>query len=292
MIRFYFIILSLFIDTVHAQDKLARPSDISLKGSVRVEELNSPIGKINLRWPRTLEASFGRTPSRAMVDAARTVSRALKSSAFPRELQIIDQTWEVIFIEGELHSNEIPMQLISNCHPGWMTPPSNIYIVGDRVAAGCGSGGNRKSQLVADSDLTEVLVHELGHAVEFILLGNNFGGDRMRAEGFATWFEAYASNFSTYLNQRELRRKNALAAEYSYKMSPNVFTFQGSGMDYARASLYFSAIESKYGLGGVMRLYKRLPSTGGLLIEAIKKEFNWDEKELDREVKAVIGKFK
>lgn len=279
-----------FVVQAQNSDNLARPEDITLKGSVRSEVLNSPIGTVNLRWPRSLEAQFGRTPSRAMVDAANTVSKALKSSAFPKQLQLINQKWEVIFIGGELRAGEIPMQLISNCHPGWMTPPANIYIVGDRIAGGC--GGAKKSAQVADADLTEVLVHELGHAVEFILLGNAFGGDRMRAEGFATWFETYAAGFSSYLNPRELKKRNAMAAEYSFKKQPTVFTFSGSGEDYSRASLYFSAIEEKYGLGGVMRLYSRIPKTGGLLVPAISEEMRWSEKDLNNEVLKLISKYK
>ncbi len=288
----YSLIFGSYNLSAQPSDNLAKPSDITSKGSIRSEDLNTPMGTVHLRWPRILEASFGRTPSRAMVDATRTVSRALKASVFPKELQAINQEWQVVFIGGDLTEGEIPSNLISNCHPGWMTPPSNIYIVGDRIAGGCNGGNNHKSAQVADSDLTDVLVHELGHAVEAILLGNAFQGDRMRAEGFATWFESYASNYSTYLNQREIRKRNAGLAAMSLKGSPNVFMFGGSPYDYGRASIYFSAIEEKYGLSGIMRLYTRMGKTGGRLMPAIQEEFSWNEKDLSREVEKVIGKYR
>lgn len=272
-------------------NNLAKPSDITLKGSIRSEELNTALGTVHLRWPRTLEASFGRTPSRAVVDATMTVSRALKSSVFPKELQVIKQDWQVVFIGGDLRVGEIPMQLINNCHPGWMTAPANIYIVGDRIAGGCGTGPNKSAQ-VADADLTEVLVHELGHAVEAILLGKSFEGDRMRAEGFATWFESYASSYSTYLNQREIRHRNSALASFSLKESPGIFTFRGSPYDYARGSLYFSAVEEKFGLSGIMRLYTRMQKTRGQLMPAIQEEFRWTEKDLAAEVSRVVDKYK
>ncbi len=271
---------------------LAKPSDITLKGSVRTEVLNTSLGKVNLRWPRALEVSFGRTPSRAMADASRTVSRALKASVFPSRLQSISQEWQVVFIGKELEAGEIPRELISNCHPGWMTPPANIYIVGDRIAAGCSSNAQRKSELLADSDLTGVVVHELGHAIEAILLTQGFQGDRMRAEGFATWFESYASNFSSYLNQRAIRKRNAELAERSFLTNPDDFLFQGSAFDYARASLYFSAIEEKYGLSGIIRLYNRMEKTGGKLMPAIMEEFHWSDKDLNGEVLKAIKKYK
>ena len=42
---------------------------------------------------------FGRTPVRAMQDAAKSVSRALKKNAFPLELQRFDLDWDVVFMD-------------------------------------------------------------------------------------------------------------------------------------------------------------------------------------------------
>jgi hypothetical protein len=127
-----------------------------------------------------------------MADAARTIARIISKPAFPAEVRRLKFDWQVIFMDGKLPETQIPEVLARSCHPGWMTPPANIYIVAQRVAGDCG-GGQEQVPRVADSTLAAVLVHEIAHAIEYHLLGPAFGGDRMRAEGFATWFTDYAS---------------------------------------------------------------------------------------------------
>ncbi len=272
-----------------SNDHLASPEEIKLGGSVRREEMNSPLGTISLRWPRTAETFFGRTPVRAMADAARTVSRVLKLSSFPSEVQNMNIKWNVVFMDENLPEGQIPTHLISNCHPGWMTPPGNIYIVAQRIAAGCGGGASSKSS-VADSDLTEVLIHEMGHAVEALILKSKMYGapdSRLRAEGFATWFETYASQYSSILNQREIKSRTAKLALTSLNSSPKVFNFSGSAYDYARASMYFSTVEQKYGLRGISRLYLKLQTSNNDLLGGINAEFGIKGTELELEVQKV-----
>ena len=175
--------------------QLAAPEDIELKGNIRRERLNSSLGPIDLRWPRTAETLFGRTPLRAMADAARTVSKASRTSAFPSEIQGLNIEWKVVFMDADLPSTQIPAQLRNNCHPGWMTPPANIYIVAQRIAGNCGDQKTVKSS-VADSQLTETLVHEIAHVLEYHLLKKKPPSfNRMRSEGFATWFETFAAQY-------------------------------------------------------------------------------------------------
>ena len=267
---------------------LAKPEEIDLGKSIRREEINSPVGKITLRWSRSLEGLFGRTPVRAMVESAKTVSHVIRSSAFPSSIQNMNLNWNVVFIDDNLPDNQIPTQLITNCHPGWMTPPANIYIVAQRIAAGC--GGERSTQSDADRMLTEVLVHEMGHALEFYMLPQNNPSDRMRAEGFATWFEIYASQFSSLMNQREITKRTALSAAYAIKSSPQSFSFSGSGADYARASMYFSAIESRLGLRGIISLYEQINNGSASIFEASSKKLGINQEQLDKEVLKFIEK--
>lgn len=265
---------------------LAAPEEILLSGNIRREALNSPLGPINIRWPRKIERLFGRTPLRAMTDAAQTVSKALRRGSIPNSLQLLSLPWQVVFLDAELPETQIPAYLVSNCHPGWMTPPANIYIVGQRVAGGC--GGTTKSTGVADSELTEVLIHEIGHAVEYALLrGAANPEERMRKEGFATWFESYASDFSSLLHRREVESKLQEAAKFSINSSPT-FIFKGTFEDYARASMFFRTVEARRGLQSVFDLYKEV-GKGLSLYQAIEKSLGWNQLTLQNEVRKYLS---
>lgn len=265
---------------------LAKPEEIELDGNIRTEQLNSTVGTIKLRWPRKVESLFGRTPLRAMTDSANTLGRALKNNAFPIKIQNLNMTWNVVFMDESMPKTQIPTSLVTNCHPGWMTPPANIYIVSERVAGGCGA--NRSTASVADATLSQVLIHEMGHAVEFYMLDKDAPMDKVRAEGFATWFERYASQYSSILNAGQITRQHFEAARYAIRQSPNVFSFQGSFEDYARASLYFSAMTSPRGLQGLTDVYTLMNAKGLPLIPAILSEFSWDERRLYREIEQIL----
>ena len=268
---------------------LAAPDQIDLKGSIREENITSPIGKISLRWPRSAEEYFGRTPLRATIEAARAVSRAIKRSSIPSDVQRLSLDWKIVFMDAAMPSNQVPTQLITNCHPGWMTPPANIYVVAQRIAGGC--FGGRSSTSVADNELSEVLVHEMGHAVEYYLLKGNGGVDRQRAEGFATWFEEFAARSSSLLDASEIKSKQYSLAKDSFRRSPDSFSFSGDAFDYARASMYFHAIEARFGTDSVMAVYKNMAETGIPFSQAVEESLGLNSQALDHEVKKlVLGK--
>lgn len=265
---------------------LARPQEIELNGNTRRETMNSPVGRINLRWPRKVETLFGRTPMRAMTDAAQTVGKALRRGSVPSSIQNVNLEWQVVFLDAELPETQIPSYLISNCHPGWMTPPANVYIVGQRVAGGC--GGPKVSTGVADAQLTEVLVHEMGHAIEYALLaGKSNPDERMRKEGFATWFESYAADSSSFLSRSELLQRMKAETKRSYETNPGFF-FQGSSEDYSRAAAHFAAVEARRGVSGVFEIYRSVEK-GQLLAPAIQQAIGWNQETLEQEIQKFAG---
>jgi len=268
---------------------LAPPDQVEISGSERRVEMSSSVGRITLRWPRTSERLFGRTPERAMADAARAVSRALRSSGFPAKVQNLDLQWNVVFMDAELPGTQVPSYLVNNCHPAWMTPPANIYVVSQRVAAGCGGAPPPRPSEV-DAQLAEVLIHEMGHAVEAQIMGARFARDRdrMRSEGFATWFEAYASDFSSVIRRGSVRDKHFQAARHSINASPEQFFFRGSGGDYARASMYFHAIVDRTSIRRLMSVYDRMERDNLNFLDAVERELRWSPRMIREQIDRIL----
>lgn len=268
--------------------QLADPGQIELSGTIRRESMPSSIGRIQLRWPRRVEVLFGRTPVKAMAEAARTASRALKKGGFPPTVSTLDLGWEVVFLDADLPETQIPEWLITSCHPAWMVPPGKIYVVAQRVVNGCSgeSRGVRKS--VADSELATVLIHEIGHSVEYILIPRHWGRDRARAEGFATWFETYASDFSPVIARGSVKADMFARARRSFALYPVNYTFGGSSGDYARASMYFHAVTDVKRSRGLMEVYNLMETNNLSYFEAVEKRYGWSRDDMDRRIKKLL----
>lgn len=267
---------------------LADPSAIQLGSSVRRETISSPIGAVDMRWPRSVERLFGRSPERAVADAAQAVARTVRQGGFPIELQRLSLPWQVVFMDEQMPETQIPAYLVSNCHPAWMTPPANIYVVAQRVVAGCSRRTAASS--VADAELAQVLLHEMGHAVEYSMLKGRVDlQDRMRAEGFAAWFEQYASAYSSVTSESAVRQMFVQLARQSLMTNPGFSSFQGSGADYARASMFFNAIVKKRGLSALSRVYEQIGTQGLGFFPAVERELGWNPARLHSEAIGVIN---
>jgi hypothetical protein len=205
-----------------------------------------------------------------MAEAALAVSKALKQASFPPQVQKLRLSWNVVFMDGEPPSNQVPSTLVNRCHPGWMTPPSNIYVVAQRVVGKC--QGRSAASSVADADLTQLLVHEMGHAVEYYLLKGRGQREPMRAEGFASWFEAYASDYSALIPKGQVLRQHTQIAADAMQSKPGAWQFQYSAGDYARSSMYFHGIVSRYGLSGLLRVYETIQKENGAFLSSAQKE--------------------
>lgn len=266
---------------------MASPEQVTLKGNIRSAEIVSPLGTIDLRWQRSIETLFGRTPERAMADAAASVNRALKSSGFPPELQRLSLDWKVVFMDETMPTGEIPHYLVSNCHPAWMTPPANLYVVAQRVVAGC-TGKQASASTVNDGELSQVLIHEIGHAIEYAILKGHGAGDRMRAEGFASWFEQYGSDFSSTGTRGRAKKIYAELAKKAFAASPDQFQFNGTADDYARASMFFHVIVFKRGIKGLMNVYGRMVQNDDTFFGAVNAEIGLSPSALNAEAMKMV----
>lgn len=274
-----------------AQD-LARANEIELQGNIRHEQVPFDLGSLELRWPRKVEELFGRTPLRAMTDSARTIARAVSRPGFPSFIQRLNIKWSVVFMDESApraFRTQLPSFIVSRCHPGWMVPPADIYIVAQRVAQGCSD--QRTTASVADSTLTEVLLHEMGHVLEFQLLKGHGLNDHMRAEGFATWFQIYAAEFSSLANNRRLKEDEFRLARQAIQQSPDEFSFSNTGdpREYARASIYFHAIVSRRGIDGLMQVYEKMATDGSDFMTSIAQVLKWTPAQLNEQVRKIVG---
>ena len=261
-------------------NSMRSPHEIELNGLERKVSLATGIGRIELRWTRDSERLFGRTPERATIEAANAVAKALKQSSFPSRLKFLNLNWNVIFLSKDLKAGQVPNILISNCHPGWMTPPSNIYIASEQAAGSCG-GSPVAIGKVADAELTRVLIHEMGHAVEFAL-APDIVIDRARSEGFATWFEAFAGRFSGLLDVASIRNEQKFLSRQ--KISGNYFSFNGSAQDYALASIIFNIIADERAISDLTRIYDLMGSAHLSFQQAISTVTGWSEKQIDENI--------
>lgn len=266
--------------------ELAPPEDVTLEGNIREEEISTSLGKVSLRWVRKSESLFGKTPIRALMDATKTVSRALRNPGFPQSIREINLDWKIVFMDEDLPESEIPTYLVDNCHPAWMTPPANIYVVSQRVAQGC--GGYKLTTKDTDAELAKILIHEIGHVIEFQLLHEK-QSSRMTAEGFATWFAEYAGQYSSVINTKKVEAENKEMAKYAILKDKN-FNFSGSGEDYARASRYFKVIVDKYGIANLIKIYDRVSEGKENFFEAVHFIVGEDQAKLERSIKEEISK--
>lgn len=262
---------------------MAAPKEIELEGNLHKANITSALGPINLRWPRQVESLFGRTPERAMAEAAQAASRAMKRGYFPPEVERMFVNWDVVFMDEEVPETQIPRYLVDNCHPAWMTPEANIYVVAQRVLSGCsGKSGFRSSQ--GDAQLAQILVHEIGHAIEYKLLAGARVPERLRSEGFATWFEQYAAENSSTLNGSSISNFYDSVAKRSFREDYNAQMFAGGVEDYALSSMYFKAIVKRRGVRGLVDVYRKMSDDGIGFFESIDRVLGWNRNKLNVEV--------
>lgn len=273
---------------IPANSTMDSPDQMELEGSVRRKNIPTSLGQMKSRWPRAVSKNFKRSPSTAIKDAARAVSNIVKKPGFPYWLQkrIRELDWKIIFID-DASTVRLPELLQNNCHPGWMTPPANIYIVSSRVVNGCGQfSRNRK---VSQGELASLLIHEMAHVVEFQMVDPRTNQDATRAEGFASWFETLASDKSSFVKRGTAKKRVKGLATQTLKTTEHELAFNKSAgkylssQQYARAASYFAAIENRHGIAGVFRVYEAMGKENLTFLDAIEYELGWNSEELREE---------
>lgn len=267
---------------VCADDQKAIPQadEVQILGGVKSASFVTDLGPISVKWPRSVEKCFGRSPAKAVADAAQTVNRALASAPFPPSVKNRSREWSLVFTDRATALREFPAALTIGGHPGFMVPPNNIYLITDYISPTCDP-----SQM-ADSLLAQVLLHEMGHVIEFLMLGKEFGVDRQRAEGFASWFEQYSSEYSRVIPKGSVKAYYRKLAIEALKVMPG--PFEGTPYDYARAALQFEAIVAKKGMPSLMAIYTAMSTEGLSFSQALEKQLRWNRKNLDQAIGELV----
>lgn len=263
-----------------AVDEIVDPKDLDVGNDARTASFTTDLGTMKARWSRSVEKCFSSAPSRAVSEAARAVNRALKSSRFTTDVKYARREWSLGFIDKTAAFSQFPVALSLGGHPGFMIPPSRIYIITDFVTPDCAGAS------LADEALTQVLLHEMGHVVEYIMLGERDDlFDRQRAEGFAAWFEQYSADFTSVIPHGSVKQQYAELARHAPSLVDR--SFAGSPEDYAAAALLFQAIVDKKGIAGLMNVYKVIREERLPFYEAVERGVAWNRATLERQAEAL-----
>jgi hypothetical protein len=261
---------------------------IDLGSNCHKESFSSGFGRFNVRWCRSIEGCFSVSPGQGVRSAAKVVWEALREGGFLSELgeSVREREWTFTFTTNQVAFDQFPAEILLGHHPGFLVPPSSVYLIADNINAGCGGDlGIRSGALrgegrhlepdVAKVVLTGVLLHEFGHLIEHLLLG---GGsilqDRARAEGFAVWFEGYALKFiSDSDGGRELRSYNRYLASRFGGGVGNEGKFSEDVRGYSEAGERFRRLVDGGGLAKLLRLYRLIREEGVSFDEARRRVF-------------------
>jgi len=256
-------------------NQIAAPEDLNVGKDLRVVEFSTDIGPIKVRWSRSIERCFKADPARAVSEAARAANRALSTGRFTADLRYSKREWTLALIDKDRAFSQFPLALSAGKHPGFMIPPNRIYIITDYIAPNC------DRQEGADDLLIQVLLHEMGHVVEHALLAERpVDADRARSEGFAVWFEQYASDFTSAIPHGQVRAYYAALARAGGATS--AFTPDPQG--YAAAGLRFQTIVDRRGVSGLMRVYHFIREEGVSFESAVERALSWDSGTLKRQI--------
>jgi hypothetical protein len=257
-------------------EDIAPPEEVKLGNDARTATFTTDLGPMHVRWPRSIERCFATNPSRAVGEAAAGVNRALKNGRFESGIQHAHREWSLAFTDKATAVSQFPIALTIGGHPGFMIPPSQIYIITDFISPDC------SGEKIADAVLAQVLLHEMGHVVEFLLLGERTDRpDRQRSEGFAAWFEQYSADYTSGIRRGEVKRYYTELARRA--LSQPLHGFTGSAEDYAYAALQFRAIVERRGIGALMKVYAEI-RRGLPFNDAVQKAMGWSRKTLEREM--------
>ncbi len=265
--------------------KALNPEEVPLKGPVREFDMATPLGRLQVRWEVALVGLLGKRPSELAKEAWRAATRTVAKIGFPVGTRGADYQWSLVFMDQKT-TEEVSPWSEGGCHPGWIRPPASIYISVGLLASQCGNG-KPISGVKLQNEVLKTLYHEVGHALEYQLLGEQlFGRERYHSEGFAEWFKFRVLE---RLGKRNDANGELVTAMRSFSDSWKPSDFSGSAEDYSRAFAYIRAIADVRGDRQLFKIYKSMREQEISFEAALKQVTYWSLKRWRREVKKSLG---
>ena len=244
-----------------------KPSIQSSKPSPneRKTVVSTALGDVVLKLPLGFESTVGFSLFRAIQTSWSAAARVLAAANFPPEFSR-GYDWNLIVHDGKPLSPSGSRMSASYCHTALMGPPSDIVVNGYRLLHPC------DQSLPPEQALLTSLVHEIGHAIEFRLLGSAFSRrQRWHGEGFATWFEMRGRKLLGVYPQ-SANHELAYRIRESLRKEWKPYFFQGSPDDYLRSYALISDLVDLHSTEKLFASYKRMSRDNCLFEEAVERE--------------------
>lgn len=270
-------------NTKHVSGKILAPDEVELDGVTRRITLSSRFGTVLLQWQTNTERLFGKSPRQSVKAAWQAGARTLATNPFPFFLREDEYNWNIVFMDEDATQSANPFKS-GGCHPGWITPPANIYISANRIVDRCDPSKKPLTGQRARDALNRTLVHEFGHAVEYKLLGPMARKrQRYHSEGFAEWFETLGSSKLLGESKLSIRSELRKQAKEHFTERWNPKSFDGSHTDYIRAYAMIATIAEKRSIRRLMEIYEHMRAKRVPFAAAVETIVGWDMKKWKQE---------
>lgn len=250
----------------------------------RKQSIRTSLGVVTIVWSSKVEQRLKKNPKHIIGQTFKHVAQVLSSEPFLQERLPVDRAWKVVLLNQMPKVAKSGMLSASRCHSAWTGPPANIVVALDRLALGC---SNVRRVVPSDQlgrGLREVLIHEIGHVLEFQLMGKAFGRrQRWHSEGFATWFEELAAGVEQSNSSRLSISRRRKKAREVYAADWRSYLFRGTVADYFRSYAFVAAVANSRSVAGLMAVYDRMDRENISFPSAVEREFAWDENRLSEE---------
>jgi hypothetical protein len=235
-----------------------RADKVKLNKLERKRIIKTSLGKVNLRWEASVEKYIDRQPVKDITNSMRAAARVLGQPAFPSTLKNLNYDWRIVIMGEVPEEVDITVNGQGRCHPGWIRRGSDVYISLERIATNCGKKEKTEEETIRD--FRETIVHEIGHAIEYKILGRNYRhSERWHREGFAMWFESRAANFLTGKGKNRSKIHSHAKKYWDNNWNPN--DFKGSYQDYTRGYAMIAALADKLSVHKLQNSFKKTDST-------------------------------
>lgn len=268
-------------------DELSSIHDFSLQREIELREhvrrtppgtkLDAALGPVDVVEIQILERYVPGQVKGLIQSSFQRARNLLQAWDFPASSLGAPYGWKIFMQDSSEQRRASGFVSSERCHTAWMGPPANLFVSPDRLLSQCGSAGQRPPTEVVQA-FDETMVHEIGHAVEFHLMGRGFGRrQRWHSEGFATWFEALSVNgaASGQLDRTLRYRKLLQEARQVFDAGWNPFIFNGSKSDYACSFAMIASLTDKHSSEVLFAVYRKMGDENLRFDEAVERVTGW-----------------